>query len=249
MEWREQAVVLSGRRHGETALILTVMTEGHGRHAGLVRGGGGRASRGLYQPGNHIACSWRARLASHLGTFTAESVKPRAADLLDDAARLAALSSTCALLDALVPEREPHPGIYHGLIALLDTLTAGEASSEDWGAAYVGWEVGVLRELGFGLDFSACAATGVTKDLRWVSPRTGRAVSETAGFPYRDRLLVLPEFLVGTGPSDKAAIVDGLRLTGHFLGSHGLHDGATSLPAARDRLVALFSRNHSISGG
>ena len=249
MEWREEAVVLSSRRHGESALIVTVMTEGHGRHAGLIRGGGGRASRGVFQPGNQIACTWRARLAAHLGTFAAELVKPRAADLLDDAGRLAALSSACAILDTMLPEREPHPAVYRGLVVLLDLLIDPERESEAWGAAYVGWEVGVLRELGFGLDLSSCAATGATEDLVWVSPRTGRAVSRSAGAPYADRMLSLPGFLVGTETATRAAILDGLRLTGHFLGNHGLHGKATSLPAARDRLLAILGRDTPISGG
>ena len=249
MEWRDQAVVLSSRRHGEAAVIVHLMTEAHGRHAGLVRGGGGRAARGLYQPGNQISCQWRARLATHLGNFTAELIKPRAAEVLDDAARLAALSSACAVLDVVLPEREAHSAIYHGLAALLDSVADEETPLEGWGAAYVAWEVGVLRELGFGLDLSSCAATGTTDDLRWVSPRTGRAVSEAAAGRYRDRLFALPGFLMGEAAADRAAIVDGLRLTGHFLAGHGLHGGATSLPSARDRLITIIGRDGPISGG
>ena len=249
MEWREEAVVLSSRRHGESALIVSVMTEGHGRHAGLIRGGGARASRGVFQPGNQIACAWRARLASHLGTFTAELVKPRAADLLDDAGRLAGLSSACAVLDTMLPERQPHSAVYRGLVVLLDSLIDREHESAAWGAAYVGWELGVLRELGFGLDLSSCAATGTTEDLVWVSPRTGRAVSRSAGARYADRMLVLPGFLVGAEPATIVAILTGLRLTGHFLGRHGLHGKDTSLPAARDRLLAILGCETPISGG
>jgi len=249
MEWREDAIVLSAKRHGENAILLHVMTEAHGRHAGLVPGGASRRSRGLYQPGNQIACKWRARLQTNLGTISAEMVAARAAALLDDPTRLAALSAACAVLDSVLLEREPHAGIYHGLVAFLDTLAEPARDLTDWGAAYVGWELGVLRELGFGLDLSECAATGATENLCWVSPKTGRAVSAAAGEPYRRKLLRLPEFLIGIAPADPAALLDGLKLTGHFLAGHGLHRDDATLPAARDRLVAIFARENPISGG
>ncbi len=249
MEWRDSAIVLSARRHGENAILLHIMTEAHGRHAGLVPGGASRRARGLYQPGNQLACKWRARLQTHLGTLSAELVTARAADLLDDPARLAALSAACSVLDAVLLEREPHAAIYHGLVAFLDALGEPTRDFTDWGAAYVGWELGVLRELGFGLDLSACAATGTTEDLCWVSPKTGRAVSASAGEPYRDKLLRLPGFLVSGVAADKAALLDGLKLTGHFLARHGLHRDDATLPAARDRLVSTFAKMTAISGG
>jgi len=249
MEWRDSAIVLSAKRHGESAVLLHVMTEAHGRHAGLVPGGASRRMRGLYQPGNQIACKWRARLQTQLGTFSAELIAARAAALLDDPARLAALSAACSVLDAVLLEREPHAAIYHGLVAFLDALAEPARDVTDWGAAYIGWEVGVLRELGFGLDLSACAATGATEDLCWVSPKTGRAVSASAGEPYRDKLLRLPGFLLNGEKADAAALLDGLKLTGHFLAWHGLHRDGATLPAARDRLVAIFSKLTPISGG
>jgi DNA repair protein RecO (recombination protein O) len=236
VEWRDQAIVLSARRHGENALVVHVMSENHGRHAGLVPGGASRRRRGLFQPGNGIACRWRARLEEHLGTLTAELLRAHAAPLLDQPARLAGLAAACALLDAALPEREPHPAVYRALVALLDAL-GDEHSAPDWGAAYVGWELGLLAELGFGLDLSACAATGAADDLAWVSPRSGRAVSAAAGARYRDRLLPLPAFLAGATPRAAAEVVAGLTLTGHFLARA---DGP--LPAARDRLVEAFER-------
>lgn len=248
MEWRDSAIVLSVRRHGESAVLLHVMTESHGRHAGLVPGGGSRKVRGMYQPGNQLMCRWRARLATQLGTFSAELVHARAAAVLDDAARLAALSSACSVVDAVLLEREPHAAIFHGLVAFLDALAEPERALTDWGAAYVAWEVGVLRELGFGLDLSVCAVTGSPDNLCWVSPKSGRAVSAAAGEPYRDKLFRLPTFLTGVGTADREAILDGLKLTGHFLARYGLHRDDANLPAARDRLIAKIANGSPISG-
>jgi DNA repair protein RecO (recombination protein O) len=243
VEWRDQAIVVSARRHGENALVVHVMTEHHGRHAGLAPGGASRRRRGVFQPGNRIDCRWRARLEEHLGTLSAELVRAHAAPLLDQPPRLAGLAAACALVDAALPEREPHPGVYRALVALLEALGDERRTEKEWGAAYVGWELGLLGELGFGLDLSACAATGTADDLVWVSPRSGRAVSAEAGARYRDRLLPLPAFLSrGATPRAAAEVVAGLGLTGHFLSRHGLMRAEGSLPAARDRLVEAFKR-------
>ena len=71
------------RKHGETSVILCLMTAEHGRHAGLVRGGAGRRARGLYEAGNFVMADWRARLEDHLGSYTCELLKSNAALVLD----------------------------------------------------------------------------------------------------------------------------------------------------------------------
>src|SRR5947199_5387091 len=109
MEWRDTGFVLATRRHGESALIAELLTREHGRHAGLVRGGQTPRRRALLQPGNAVAAQWRGRLAEHLGTLECELVAAHAARLLDDPDRLAALAAATALLQAALPEREPHP--------------------------------------------------------------------------------------------------------------------------------------------
>jgi DNA repair protein RecO (recombination protein O) len=249
IEWTDDAIVLSARRHGESAAIVSLLTRAHGRHAGLVPGGAGRRARGVYEPGNRVSASWRARLSEHLGHYACELAESRAAGLLDDALRLAGLSAATALVDAALPEREPHARLFDsldGLIARLCVAPLGAA----WAAYYVRFELDLLAELGFGLDLGRCAATGRSDDLAFVSPKTGRAVSAAAAAPYRDRLLPLPVFL--THGADAAAVpveilLSGFRLTGFFLDRHVFaHQPVKDterLPAARDRLVRLLQRS------
>ncbi len=233
MEWNDQGILLSSRRHGETSAIVNLLSPSHGLHAGLVRGGAGKRARGILQPGNLVRARWRARLAEHLGTFTCELVRAHAAAVFDDPPRLAGLSSACAVAMSTLPEREPQPAVFEALLALLDNL-----AEPSWPTLYVKWEVGLLKELGFGLDLTRCAATGSEENLAYVSPRTGRAVSLEAGRPYREQLLPLPAFLLaGGGAGEAADIADGLGLTGHFLERHVLGQRGHPLPAARRRLA------------
>lgn len=237
MDWTDHGIVLSARRHGESSIILALLTEAHGRHAGLVRGGQSRRRRGVLEPGNLVAAVWRARLEEHLGSFTVELETGYAARVLDHAGRLAALTSICATLDTCLAEREAHPMLFSETLHLIHDL-----EKEDFATRYVAWELGLLSELGFGLDLSSCAATGVVEDLAYVSPRSAQAVSRDSGAPYRDKLLPLPEFLQRDTGASATDILDGLRLTGYFLDRHIFQPQERRLPDARERFVNLMRR-------
>ncbi|HEY2883976.1 MAG TPA: DNA repair protein RecO [Rhizomicrobium sp.] len=242
MEWSDDAIVLSVRPHGETSAILEVLTRSHGRHLGLVRGGASRRSRPSLLSGNAVRVGWRARLNEHLGNFTVELVKARAGEMLDSREALAGLNAFCAVVSATMPERETHQEVFEAGTILLDAMQQDGFSH--WGALYVRFEVGLLEALGFGLDLSRCAATGVVDNLVYVSPRTGRAVSLVAGDPYRERLFALPKFLLGAqnATSGNAEVAAGLRLTGHFLLERLLHPHGREMPSARLQLDGLAAR-------
>ena len=238
MEWRDEGALLAMRRHGESAAIIEVFTAAHGRHAGVVRGGGSRRMAAMLQPGSQVQVSWQARLDEHLGVFVVEPLASRAAILADRLA-LAGLNAICALLHVALAERDPHPVLWGKTVALLDLLAAGA----DWPQNYLRRELDMREELGFGLDLSSCAVTGSREDLAYVSPRSGRAVSRAAAREWAARLLPLPEVLLGQGSASAAEMAQGLALTGHFL-NRGLQAvlGDKGLPEARGRLLAMLGR-------
>ncbi|MBI5121442.1 MAG: DNA repair protein RecO [Rhodospirillales bacterium] len=229
MDWTDDGIVLTTRKFGESGLIVSLLTREHGRHAGLVRGGSGKRAAGMYEPGNLVQAVWRARLEEQLGSLACEVRTNHAARHLAHPARLAALISALSLVETALPEREPYQSLFDSLSALLVIL--GE---EGWEQAYIRWEMILLAELGFGIDLSCCAATGVNDQLAYVSPKSGRAVSLSAGEPWKDKLLKLPGFLVEEAGG---SIADGLQLTGFFLESWLFNHLGRPVPAARTRLV------------
>lgn len=247
MQWDDEGIVLAGRRHGESGLVVQLFTRDHGRHAGLVRGGQGPKLRTVYQVGNELQVTWKARLAEQLGTFTGELVRGHAARAMDDPPRLACLVAVAAMAEAALPEREPHPVAYDGLKTLLDALDADRG----WAVGYVEWEMMLLTELGFGIDLTRCAATGTTAGLAYVSPKSGQAVSESAGEPYRDRLLRLPRFLLpgANVPATPQDVLDGVALTGFFLDRRVFESHGRKPPAARSRFVDQLERMANMSRG
>ena len=240
MEWRDEGILLWVRRHGETSAIIEALTAQHGRHAGLVRGGAGKTRAAGLQPGAQLSLEWNARLADHLGAYKVEIVRGRAAAIMASTHALAALNVVSALLVRLLPEREPNAEIYRATLELVDALGAADPG---WPARYAQWELSLLRALGFGLELESCAATGARDDLAYVSPRSGHAVGRAAGAPYAERLLPLPQFLIGRGPGTIGEVREALRLTGWFFENRvrPAFDIA-ELPLARVRLVRLLGQ-------
>ncbi|WP_334161207.1 DNA repair protein RecO [Phenylobacterium sp.] len=234
MEFEDAAFVLTARAHGESGAIVELLTERHGKYAAHVAGGGSRKMKPFLQAGAPVTARYRARVADQLGSASLEPAGEGPAALFDDKLALAGLSAAAAVAAGALPEREPHPGAYLAFEALSRALVHPEI----WPAVFVRFEAGLLEELGFGLDFSKCAATGATDDLVWVSPRTGRAVSRAAGEPYRDRLLTLPPFLLSAQARLEAGDVKaGLDLTAHFLEAFIFSPLNRPLPPARLWLV------------
>lgn len=230
MDFTDDAFVLAARAHGDTGVVVELLTESHGRRAAYVAGGASRRMKPFLQPGARVVADYRARTADHLGSARLEPVGQGPSALFDDPLALTGLAAAAAVAQGALPEREPHPGAFHAFEALM----AAFAVPEVWPAVFVRFEAGLLEDLGFGLDLSRCAVTGDVDDLVWVSPRTGRAVSRAAGRPYADRLLDLPPFLLGAqaglGEGDVGA---GLTLTGHFLEQFVFHPLDRPLPPAR----------------
>lgn len=231
---------MSVRPHGETAALVEILTREHGRHLGLVHGGRSRKSRPTLQIGNHVDVTWKARLAEHLGHMTLELRRAYAATAMENARALAGLSTLCTMA-RLLPERDPHPNIYEVALFVLSFIDDDDV----WPALLVRWEVALLEELGMGLDLGACAATGTNDELIYVSPKSGRAVSASAGEPYRDVLLPLPQFLRPgrQGSVDAADIAKGFALTRHFLETRVFLPRGEALPEVRVRLAAMFAKD------
>jgi DNA repair protein RecO (recombination protein O) len=232
MQWTDEAIVLGVRRHGETSVILEALTRDHGRHLGMVRGGRSRGLQPVLQPGNAVRLVWRARIDEHLGNYGVEGTSLHAARFLTSRLALFAVTHLSALV-RLLPERDPHPALFEAMTGILEELSEPSLAP----ALAARFELAMLGELGFGLDLSACAASGATDELVYVSPRSGRAVSRTAGEPWRDRLLPLPAFLAGGGPLAPGDVAAAFRLTGHFLERDVFGPRGLALPEGRRALV------------
>jgi DNA repair protein RecO (recombination protein O) len=229
MEWRDDGLIIGVKRHGESSVILETMTREHGRHMGVVKGGRSRRMQPFLQPGNSVNLVWRARLEEHMGLYAVEPLRERAGAIMESGLALAGLNLLSEWL-RLLPERDPHEGLWRMAEALAEHLFDASVAPP----LMVRFELAVLGELGFGLDLETCAATGARTDLVYVSPKSARAVSREAGAPYASRLLPLPPFLRSLAARpDLAEVLSGFQLVSHFLERDVLAPRGLPEPEAR----------------
>ena len=239
--WVDQGLVLSVLPHGEGAAVLKLFTAERGMHAGYVHGAQSSSKRPLLECGNLLQAEWNARIDEQLGTFKLELKQQFAALIMSDRKKMAALNAACALLSESLPEREAHPDLFQTTVALLTVMAHGADDITVWGPPYVKWEIALLRELGFSLDFTRCAGGGSAQELGYISPKSGCAVSYSAGEPYKDKLLPLPDFLKPNGgPGDEEDVEKGLHMTGVFLEKWAFAQHTKGVPAARLSFMNLI---------
>lgn len=210
MQWQEQAIVLHRAPFGESGQIVTVLSESHGLHKGLLK-------RKSATPGDAVRAIWTARLPEHLGTWTLEVERAYSASVMRDALLLRGLLVFCELLKRVLTERTPCPAVFSKAMAFLEALTTSPSDS-CWGMEYLFLEVFLLSQTGFGLNFQDAPEATEDDPLTYVSPRTGRVVTRSKGAPYHDKLLRLPPGFVHEEAVWSAEDVrDGWYLTEYFL--------------------------------
>ena len=240
MEWKDEGIIIGTRKHGETSLIVEVMTRRHGRHLGIVRGGRSRKKQPFLQPGNSVETSWRARLDEHLGTWSIEATELRTASLMETPIGIFGIQTLASHL-RLLPERDAHEHLHEALEVILSHLQDASIAA----ILMIKFELALLEDLGFGLDLSKCAMSGVTDGLSHVSPKSGRAVCLEQAAPWIDKLLVLPEFLSSNGSQlhpELPEIEAGFALSGYFLKRHVYEPRGLGSPTDRASFIKAISK-------
>lgn len=215
MNLSDRGIILSSRKYSENSFIVKILSENHGLYSGFVRGASKKNQNIAYQNFNLVDFNWRSRIEENLGFFQIELARSFLAKIISCPIKLSCLNALALIIENNVLERDSHSEIFHGLLNLLNNL---DQENSEFLQNYIKFEIELLKTLGYGIDLSECAATGSKENLQFVSPKSGRAVSLEAGEKYRDKLLILPQFLIEKGQKiTKNAILEGLKLSGFFL--------------------------------
>ncbi len=243
MEWLDEGIVLSTKTYGENSALVVIFTSENGLHSGLVRNASSKKLGVALQPSTQVAVRWYGRLEEHLGRFTLETIKSRADLFMSDRLLLSGFNSISTFCLSMLPERQSTRSFYNKTKLILD----GMVVNENWPLFYLRWELNMLSELGFGLDLSKCVLTGSKSNLKYISPKSGRAVSADAGEFYKKKLLAFPSILnveLDRTNFSLSEVVEGLKITGFFI-EKWLMDGAQfdNLLDIRGRFISILSSN------
>ena len=239
MRWSSDGIVLNFSNYNEKSYILEIFTEEHGKHKGLIRGLHSKNNRSTIEPGNEVRATWSGRLETHLGNYTLEPIKAWSSLALSHKDKLSAISSICSLISLTMAENQPNIEIYNSCKSLIKQISNNEKT---WIKAYIFWEMSLLSEIGYGLDLSKCAVTSNPSNLSYISPASGRAVTDEGAGDYKNKLLPLPKFITGESINyTQSDIFNGLNLTEFFLKKRFFKPNNLNFPQCRNRLKQLFS--------
>ena len=234
-EWNDNVILLSSKPHGETGMLTSVFSKYNGRYKSFVYGGNSKKKSSTFQKGNLCSAHWKARMPEQMGSIKLELLKSIAPNIMNSPIQLSALVSVCEIFEYILPEREPNENLYDATIKLFDVFHLSDNLNFSWVKGYINWELGLLSELGFSLKLDQCAVNGNSSDLAFVSPKTGRAVSYDVGFPYKNKLFILPNFLGGNYYEENLNedLLSGLVLTKYFINLNFFKN--IKLPSSRIR--------------
>ncbi|WP_341756941.1 MULTISPECIES: DNA repair protein RecO [unclassified Candidatus Tisiphia] len=192
MNFKDIGIIIAKKPLKENSSIITVFTENYGLYSGVIRETS-RKSGSINQQGNIVDFFWQARLHEHIGMAKCELIKSYAGLLITNKIKLYAFNSIISLIKIAFHERENHNNFFPIFVKYLSSLANNFTFEE-----YVRLELAILQESGYGLELDKCALTGSQENLKYVSPKSGKAVCLSAGLAYQDRLLILPQFLTAT---------------------------------------------------
>ena len=239
MRWSSNGIILNFSKHNEKSYILEIFTEEHGKHKGLIRGLHSKNKRSIIEPGNEVFASWSGRLETHLGNYNIEPIKLWSSHILQFKEKLSAISSICSLISLTMAESQPNPVIFFSSRKLIETISKTE---KEWIKEYVFWEMQLLSEIGYGLDLERCAVTSKSSNLNYVSPSSGRAVTDEGAGDYKSRLLILPKFMTESNADyESKDIYDALNLTEFFFKKRFFSPNNLNFPQSRNRLKEIFN--------
>jgi DNA repair protein RecO (recombination protein O) len=239
MRWESNGLILNFSKYNEKSYILEIFTEEHGKHKGIIRGLHSKNKRSIIEPGNEVFATWSGRLETHLGNYNVEPIKLWSSHVLQFKDKLSAISSICSLISLTMAERQPNPIIYFSSKKLIEIVAL---KREDWIREYVFWEMQLLSEIGYGLDLERCAVTSKSSDLVYVSPSSGRAVTNEGAGDFRNKLLPLPKFMTDFKANyDNDDIYNALNLTEFFFKKRFFLPNNLNFPQSRNRLKELFN--------
>ncbi len=239
LKWNDIGIILNVVKKGEKGNLVCALTRNNGRHMGWMNSYSKKNY--ILQPGDIVNISWNSRVSGQLGFFKIELIETIVGKIFNDEIRLNMLASFCSINSVILPEREVCKNFFDTsklfIKEISDNLSINEILK-----LYVLWELEVLNEIGSPLNIKTCAVSGNKQNLKFVSPKSGKAVGSNYAGIYEKKLLKLPFILGGIkrkNDSEADDIFAGFELTLFFikkflitLDFNNLH----KLLSARDRL-------------
>ena len=225
MNWDDNGFLLSKNRYNENSLISEVFTKNHGKVPGIIFGGTSKKIKNYLQIGNNIYVNFNSKSENNIGYFKIEIHKALSPHYFDNQQKLSCISSAMHLIKILTAEFQKNNTIYH-LIEKFYILL----ENENWIKNYIFWELELLKNLGYDLEFKNIVDKQIIDDkLQYISRS------------FKDKKII-PNFLIekNQNSEDIKTLLSGLKLVGDYLDKTILKPNNLSQPIPRLQFISTL---------
>ena len=223
MYWQDEGYLLSTTNLGENSIIIETFTLNHGKYSGIVYGGSSRKQKKIFQIGNKIFLNWKSKTENKTGYFNVELIKPVSPLFFDDKKKTICLLAAATILKILLPERQINKKIYLSFNKLVDQF-----NYENWIKLYILWELSLIKELGFEIDFFS------KKNLD---------IHDNSSIKINNRYFKIPKLLLNQNKKNilKHEIKEALTFSKNLLIENFITPNRLRLPLSRNILEKYYN--------
>ena len=223
MYWEDEGYLLSTTNLGENSIIIETFTLNHGKYSGIVYGGSSRKQKKIFQIGNKIFLNWKSKTENKTGYFNVELIKPVSPLFFDDKKRTICLLAAATILKILLPERQINKKIYLSFNKFVDQF-----NYENWIKLYILWELSLIKELGFEIDFFS------KKNLD---------IHDNSSIKINNRYFKIPKLLLNQNKKNilKHEIKEALTFSKNLLIENFITPNRLRLPLSRNILEKYYN--------
>jgi DNA repair protein RecO (recombination protein O) len=186
----DEGIIISKANYSQTSVILHIFSFKYGIVAGLCKGIKSSKQKYLLELGNIVDFEKIARIEEQLGFLNLEFKESHLSEIFYHNKKLLTLLSIVGMIKEFLIEKEVQEELYLATKNLIVVL-----QKEDFMYYYLQWEVMLLDVVGFGLDMTKCCVSG-SKEIFYLSPKSGKSVCKEVGNLYEDKLFVIPNLWI-----------------------------------------------------
>ena len=211
---RDSGFIISQKKFSENLILINILSKNNGLIKGLSR----IQKKKKFILFENVEFNLRLKNLDNLGFFNIET-NYNLFDFNEEFLSLLIKASIAELCTMFLPTNEQNVDIYNDVTKIFHYLSENASLDVlEKCKEYILFEVRFLDNIGYGLSYSKCVVTGSTKNLKYISPKTGCAVTGDEGKPYKSKLFILPSFFLSKKCLlDSIELNEGFRITTHFL--------------------------------
>ncbi len=224
MIWDDEGYLISKTKYNENSIIAEFFTKNHGKTSGMIFGATSKKIKSYLMIGNYFNITFNSKNENKSGYFKIEISKINTPYYLDQKIKLSSILYAMNLIKILTAENQSNNKIYLSIDQFFNIL-----KNEKWVKEFILWEVDVLKNLGYDLNFKNYV---VKLNINGVNQYVVKS----------DDKRIIPAFLVNSelNPKSKDELIIGLKLIGDFLDKSIFKPNNINFPLTRLNFINLL---------